>query len=120
MSQEEYLHQDDEVGVTRRVVATDRIVGSDAVSESTENGRFRVALHRDLIGNVVRSEDLDGTETEYAYDAANRLRFMTLPDGTTIRTTYDALGRIASQSRSQDGPRAISSVRTISAMSMTR
>ncbi|MHB8857273.1 MAG: RHS repeat domain-containing protein [Bellilinea sp.] len=48
-------------------------------------------------GNLARVTN--GTDvTQYAYDAADRLSGVTLPDGTAVAYTYDAVGRRVRQS----------------------
>lgn len=50
------------------------------------------SYYYDANGNVISKADSSGT-THYAWDCENRLKQVSLPNGTTVTYKYDALGR---------------------------
>ncbi|MFE9002347.1 putative T7SS-secreted protein [Streptomyces sp. NPDC007875] len=67
------------------------------ISTRTNGAGERLHYRRDVLGRTVSTRGSDGTETAFGYDAAGRLTGATNPD-TELARTYDALGRILTES----------------------
>ena len=68
------------------------VVDYTHTSDNRIETRDGVVYTHDGNGNIVSKADVTGT-TLYEYDYANRLKKLTMPDGTTAEYKYDALWR---------------------------
>lgn len=69
----------------------------DPLWSSSAPTKHREVIHYDFNGNVDYEIDADGDQTNYAYDAADRLKTITRPDGTTLGRSYDDAGRLKAE-----------------------